>query len=78
MQRWVRLPNGGFLDATQVMFIGKIDSYPRMDDEGNAAGVEFAVAIGTGFSRDQQLTVSGSKEDIATLVRQLLGQAAAQ
>lgn len=78
MQRWVRLPNGGFLDATQVMYIGKIDSYPRMDDEGNSAGIEFAVTIGTGFSRDHQLTVSGSKEEIATMVRQLLGQAAAQ
>lgn len=78
MQRWVRMPNGGFLDATRIMYIGKVESYPKLDDEGNAAGTEFAVAICTGFSRDEQLTVAGTKEEIATLVRQLLGQAAAQ
>lgn len=78
MQRWVRLPQGGFLDATRVMFIGKIDSYPKMDDEGNSAGTEYAVPIGTGFHRDEQLVVSGSKEEISALVRQLLGQAASQ
>ena len=38
MQRWVRLPQGGFLDASHVIFIGKIESFAKLDDEGHAAG----------------------------------------
>lgn len=77
MQRWVRLPQGGFLDATQVMYIGKVESYARLDEEGHAAGVDYAVAIGTNLQRDHQMMIHGSKEEIGTLVRQLLGQPAA-
>ena len=42
MQRWIRLPQGGFLDASHVIFIGKIESFARLDDEHGAA--EFAAA----------------------------------
>lgn len=77
MQRWVRLPQGGFLDATKIMYIGKIESFARIDDEGHASGTDFAVAIGTSLHRDQQMMITGSKEEIGTLVRQLLGQPAA-
>jgi hypothetical protein len=78
MQRWIRLPGGGFLDAAHVIFIGKIESFARLDDEGHNVGTDYAVAIGTGLNREQQLMITGSKEEISTLVRQLLGQAAAQ
>lgn len=78
MQRWVRLPQGGFLDASHVIFIGKIESFAKLDDEGHAAGLDYAVAIGTSLSRDQQIMITGTKEEIGTLVRQILGQAAAQ
>lgn len=77
MQRWVRLPQGGFIDAARVCFIGKIESFARLDEEGNASGVDFAVAIGLDLDRDRHLLITGSKEEIATLVRQLLGQTAA-
>ncbi len=74
MQRWIRLPQGGFLDATQIMYIGKVESFPRIDDEGHAAGTDYAVAIGTNLHRDHQMMITGTKEEIGTLVRQLLGQ----
>jgi hypothetical protein len=74
MQRWVRLPQGGFLDAAHVMYIGKIESYARVDDEGHSSGLDYAVAIGTNLNRDQHLLITGSKEEIGTLVRQILGQ----
>lgn len=77
MQRWIRLPQGGFLDATQVIYISKVESFARLDEEGHNAGTDYAVTIGTSLNRDQFMMISGNKDEIGTLVRQILGQAAA-
>lgn len=74
MQRWVRLPQGGFIDASRVVYVGKPESFAKLDEEGHAVGTDFAVAIATGFDRSQQLMVNGSREEITTFVRQLMGQ----
>lgn len=74
MQRWVRLPQGGFIDALRVCYIGKIESFARIDDEGHSDGVDYAVNIGLDFDRNRHLNVSGNKEEIGNLVRALLGQ----
>ncbi|MGE4069924.1 MAG: hypothetical protein AB7E72_02015 [Lysobacterales bacterium] len=76
MQRWVRLPQGGFLDATRIIYISKVESFARLDDEGHNIGVDYAVSIGISLARDEHLMVTGNKEEIGTLVRQILGQAA--
>ncbi len=74
--RWVKLPTGNIVDANQVAYVSKPDSYPRMDEDGND-GVEYAVTFGTAFTRDTWMTVTGTKEDIGALIRQLLGAAPA-
>ena len=77
MQRWVRLPQGGFLDATRVIYISKVESFARLDDEGHNTGTDYAITIGTSLDRDHYMMITGSKDEIGTLVRQILGQAAA-
>lgn len=77
MQRWIRLPQGGFLDATQVIYISKVESFARLDEEGHNSGMDYAVTIGTSLNRDQFMMINGNKDEIGTLVRQILGQAAA-
>ena len=77
MQRWIRLPQGGFLDATQVIYISKVESFARLDEEGHNSGMDYAVTIGTSLDRDQFMMINGNKDEIGTLVRQILGQAAA-
>ena len=77
MQRWVRLPQGGFLDATQIIYISKVESFARLDEEGHNSGSDYAVTIGTSLNRAQFMMISGNKDEIGTLVRQILGQAAA-
>jgi hypothetical protein len=74
MQRWVRLPQGGFIDANRVVYVGKPESFAKLDDEGNAVGTDFAVTIATSLDRSQQLIVNGSREEIAAFMRQLMGQ----
>lgn len=70
--RWVKLPNGNIVDANRIAYVSKPDSYPSMDDEGNDR-VEYAVTFGTAFTRDTWMTVTGSKDEIAALIRQLIG-----
>lgn len=69
------MPQGGFLDAARIIYISKVESFARLDDEGHSSGTDFAVNIGISLARDEHLMVSGSKEEIGTLVRQILGQA---
>lgn len=76
MQRWVRLPQGGFLDAMQIIYIGKVESFARLDEEGHNSGMDYAVTIGTSLDRDHFMMISGNKDEISTLVRQILGQTA--
>jgi hypothetical protein len=75
MQRWIRLPQGGFIDASKVVFIGRIESFAKLDEEGNAAGTEYSVAVGTNLGRDSHTKIHGNKEEISAFVKSLLGQA---
>ena len=72
--RWVKLPTGNIIDANHVVYVSKPDSYPRMDEDGND-GVEYSVTFGTAFTRDTWMTVTGTKDDISALIRQLVGAA---
>ena len=72
MQRWVRLPTGAIIDANRIMYIGKPDSYSRTDDEGNLVS-EFAVTLGTDLDGVRQVLVTGSKDEVATLIRSVAG-----
>lgn len=73
MQRWLKLPDGRYIDANRIMYVGKVETYPRLDDEGNDAGVGYAVYLGTDFPREQQLSVMGTKEEVLALLKSLLG-----
>ncbi|HET8942294.1 MAG TPA: hypothetical protein VFN13_09945 [Rudaea sp.] len=73
MQRWLKLPDGRYLDANSIVLIGKVETYPRLDDDGNEAGQGYVVHLGTGVPREQQLVVMGTKEEILALLKSLLG-----
>lgn len=70
--RWVKLPNGNIIDAGRVAYVSKPDAYPGIDGDGNRR-TEYAVTFGTEFTRDTWMTVTGTKDEISALVRQLLG-----
>lgn len=73
MQRWIKLPSGAWLDANRVCYIGKVDSFPKLDDEGNSAGTEYAVTIATDLSRQQQMAINGTADEIRGLLKALIG-----
>lgn len=75
MQRWIKLPDGRFIDANRIAYIGKVETYARVDEAGTDFGSGYMVHIGTDVSRDSLLTVIGSREEIAALLRSLLGSA---
>ena len=77
MQRWVRLPQGGLIDAMRITFIGKVESFAKLDEEGNNIGYDYAVNIGIDLNRNNHLMVTGSIVEIGTLMRQIVGQQAA-
>lgn len=35
MQRWIRLPDGRFVDANRIAYVGKPETYSRFDEDGN-------------------------------------------
>jgi len=73
MQRWMKLPDGRFLDANRIAYIGKAESYARLDEDGNDLGIGYSVNIGTDVPRDSQISVTGTKEEIFSMLRTLLG-----
>jgi hypothetical protein len=73
MQRWLKIPDGRYLDANRIMYVGKVETYPRLDDDGNDAGIGYSVYVGTDIPRDRHLLVTGSKEEILALLKSVLG-----
>ncbi|MFI4969964.1 MAG: hypothetical protein ACHP7D_07140 [Lysobacterales bacterium] len=73
MQRWTKLPDGRFIDANRIAYIGKAEAYARFDEDGNDMGIGYAVNIGTDFPRETQLTVSGGKDEVFAVLRAILG-----
>jgi hypothetical protein len=76
MQRWIKLPDGRFLDANRIAYIGKTETYARIDEDGNDLGTGYAVNIGTDIPRESQITVTGGKEEVFAMLRAILGGAA--
>ena len=72
-QRWVKLPNGGYVDANRVAYVGRVDAFPTLDDDGNDLPPQFQVVLGTDFLRDSQISITGSKEEIGGMIRSVLG-----
>lgn len=73
MQRWVKIPDGRFLDANRIAYVGKVETFNRFDEDGNDLGLAYAVNLGTDFPREAQINVIGSKDEIFTLLRGILG-----
>jgi len=78
MARWIKLPDSRFIDANRVAFIGKVDTFQRIDEDGNDLGLGYAVYIGTDFPRESQISVTGSKDEVFAVLKQLLGNAPAE
>lgn len=75
MQRWIKLPDGRFLDAARVVLIGKPETFQRLDEEGNDLGAAATVALGIDFVREHQLNVTSTREEMAALLKTLIGAA---
>ena len=75
MQRWIKLPNSSYIDANRIVFVSKPETFSQLDDEGNDAGLGYSIYIGTDVSRNSQLNVTGSKEEILALMKTMLGVA---
>jgi hypothetical protein len=73
MQRWLKLPDGRFIDANRIAYVGKAESYARFDEDGNDLGIGYSVNIGSDFPRDCQITVTGGKDEVFALLRAILG-----
>lgn len=73
MQRWLKLPDGRIIDANRIAYIGKVETYARIDEDGTDLGTGYAVYVGTDFPREAQISVTGSKEEVLGLLRALLG-----
>lgn len=75
MQRWIKLPDGRYIDANRIAYIGKVESYTRADEDGNDLGIGYAVNIGTDIPRETQVTISGGKDEVFATLRSILGGA---
>lgn len=73
MQRWIKLPDGRYIDAGAIVYVGKPETYARFDDDGNDLGTGYAVNIGTGIAREAQISVTGGKDEVAAVLRAILG-----
>ena len=73
MQRWLKLPDGRYLDANSIVYVGKVETYPRLDEDGNEAGQGYAVNLGTDIPREHHIAVMGTKEEVLALLKSLLG-----
>ena len=74
MQRWIKLPDGRFVDANRIAYVGKTETFARIDEDGNDLGVGYTVNIGTGIERATQLTVIGSRDEVLGVLRAILGR----
>jgi hypothetical protein len=74
MQRWIKLPDGRFIDAGSIVYISKTETFARIDEDGNDLGTGYSVNIGTGIERESQINVVGSKDEVYAVLRGILGQ----
>ncbi len=74
MQRWIKLPDGRFIDAGAIVYISRPETYQRIDEDGNDLGIGYSVNLGTGIPRDAQITMTGSKDEVFAVLRAILGQ----
>ena len=72
MQRWIKLPDGRFIDASRVAIVGRPESFSRYDEDGNDMGTGYSVQVGTDFPRESQITVIGTREEVLAVLRNLL------
>ncbi len=72
-QRWVKLPSGAIIDAARICYVSKVDSFPKLDDDGNNVGLEYAVTLGTDFTRQSQILINGSADEIKAVMKAVLG-----
>lgn len=75
MQRWIKLPDGRFLDANRIAYVGKVETYARFDESGNDLGVGYSVNIGSDIPRETHITLNGSKDEVFAVLRAILGGA---
>lgn len=72
MQRWIKLPDGRFIDANRAAIIGKPEAFSRFDEDGNDMGIGYSLQVGTNFTRDCQITVIGTRDEVLAVLRNLL------
>ena len=46
MQRWIKQPDGRFLDASRVVVVGKPQSFAHYEDGSEDMGTAYSVQVG--------------------------------
>ena len=73
MQRWIKLPDGRFIDANRVVIVGRPQSFAHYEDGSEDMCTAYSVQVGIDFSRESQITVVGTREEVLAVMRNLLG-----
>ncbi|MFZ2237805.1 MAG: hypothetical protein WBP11_15685 [Dokdonella sp.] len=73
MQRWIKLPDGRFIDANRVVIVGRPQSFAHYEDGSEDMGTAYSVQVGIDYSRESQITVIGTREEVLAVMRNLLG-----
>ncbi len=73
MQRWIKLPDGRFIDANRVVVVGRPQSFAHYEDGSEDMGTAYSVQVGIDYSRESQITVVGTREEVLAVMRNLLG-----
>lgn len=72
-QRWVKTPEGDYVDANRVLFVSKVEVLPDMSgDPDLEAESQYTVAIGTGLEHSAQKRYTGGKETILGFAKALV------
>lgn len=72
MQHWLKLPDGRHVDGNRIVLIGKPETFNHFDEDGNDLGTRFMLRLSLDFNSDQYLTVVGSNQEVAALLRDLM------
>lgn len=72
MQRWIKLPDGRFIDANRIAIVGRPQSFAHYEDGSDDMTTAYSVQVGIDYSRENQITVVGSRDEVLAVLRNLL------
>ena len=72
MQRWIKLPDGRFIDADRIVIVGRPQAFASYEDGSEDMSTAYSVQVGIDYSRENQISVVGTREEVLVVMRKLL------